>query len=168
MLKLQTISNYHTKHGPCETIGGATGHAPICQFSKWCHLQAISPKTLKFITYALFLMRNKKASRTYNGRHIGFFCTIKIKETRFFATPPTFLVKSFSQLPDRISRLSLTKVITGIFIFEIVCPVQPIKIINKGSKQEVGSNLKKSLRYQHQTWYIGGRHYNMFPCEKLT
>ena len=24
----------------------------------------------------------------------------------------------------------------------------------------------KSLRYQHHTWYIGGRHYNMLPCEK--
>ena len=40
---------------------------------------------------------------------------------------------------------------------------------NKATKQEVGSNLCKSLRCQHQTWYMSrGRHDNMLPCAKAT
>ena len=46
----------------------------------------------------------------------------------------------------------------GIPIFELVCPWQPIKFSWKATKQEFGSNLSKSLRYHHQTWYISGRH----------
>ena len=60
------------------------------------------------------------------------------------------------------------KLSNRILIPTTVCPVQPIKIGNKATKQEFGSNLSKSLRYQHQTWYIGGGYHNMLPCAKAT
>ena len=68
--------------------------------------------------------------------HFTAMFLIRVPPVGFFATPPTFLIEFSSNLPGMISGLSLTK----------VCPLQPIKIINKGTKQEVGSNLSKSLR----------------------
>src|SRR4029434_7592547 len=55
-----------------------------------------------------------------------------------------------------------------ILILTTVCPTQPLKCSRKAFKQEVKSYLSKSFRYQHQTWYARGRHYNMFPCAKAT
>src|SRR4029434_10518994 len=71
-------------------------------------------------------------------------------------TPPT--TSSSDQASQKLPNI--------ILILTTVCPVQPLKFSRKAAKQEVKSYLSKSFRYQHQTWYAHGRHYNMFPCAK--
>ena len=60
------------------------------------------------------------------------------------------------------------KFFNRILILTTVCPVQPLNFSRKAIKQEVKSYLSKSFRYQRQTWYARGRHYNMSPCAKAT
>ena len=73
-------------------------------------------------------------------------------------TPPTILFQCSPEVADIIVRATFTQALLLSLIFKTVCLVQPIKIGNKATKQEFGSNLSKSLRYQHHTWYMGGRH----------
>ena len=67
-------------------------------------------------------------------------------------TPPTIFVQSSLDSAHIIVRATLTVFIKRFLIFKTVCPVRPIKIGNKATKQEVWSYLSKSLRNQHQTW----------------
>src|SRR4029434_10063759 len=98
----------------------------------------------RFSVISGFIKKPLKACSSYN------FCQMFFKITR------DDLLTKLHSLPNRI------------LILATVCPVQPLKFGRKAAKQEVKSYLGKSFRYQHQTWYARGRHYNMSPCAKAT
>src|SRR4029434_6416824 len=90
--------------------------------------------------------------------------------SKTFERPP--LLQFLSNLLQHHQRRSSDKasqhLSNRILILTTVCPVQPLNFSRKAIKQEVKSYLSKSFRYQHQTWYARGRHYNMSPCAKAT